>query len=126
VEEAALTQRAKQLGAELGVDALIFGAVTEYRYKRGLDEEPAVGITLRLMDVRSGQVLWVATVSRVGGCDIFCKDSLSRSAQAVCRDMASDLDASIRKEPAAASKAAATPLNAGPKAPRPGEGSPGD
>lgn len=123
VEEAALTQRARQLGSDLGVDAVVFGAVTEYRYKRGLDEEPAVGVTLRLMDVKSGQVLWVATVSRVGGCDLFCKDSLSRSAQSVCRDMAEDLNASIRKggdkSSGSSGVSSGTPINAGASPSRP-------
>ncbi|GFK95130.1 hypothetical protein NNJEOMEG_02988 [Fundidesulfovibrio magnetotacticus] len=127
IEDAALTQRARQLGQDLLVDAVLFGAVTEFRYKRGLDEEPAVGITLRLMDVASGQVLWVATISRVGGCDLFCKDSLSRSAQTICRQMAADIEAAIRKEPTAAPPAketaaprpqssGSTPINGGPGA----------
>lgn len=91
IEEAALGLRARQAGKKLGVDAVVYGSVTEYRYKRGLDEEPAVGVAVRLMDVSTGEVLFTAVVSRIGGCGFFCRDSLSRTAQAVCAGIAGDM-----------------------------------
>ena len=39
------------------------GAVQEWRYKVGVDGEPAVGISLQLLDVNSGEVVWSATGS---------------------------------------------------------------
>lgn len=93
IEEAALGLRARQAGKKLGVDAVVYGSVTEYRYKRGLDEEPAVGVAVRLMDVSTGEVLFSAVVSRIGGCGFFCRDSLSRTAQAVCAGLARDMRA---------------------------------
>lgn len=42
------------------------GSVIEWRYKVGVDGEPAVGLTLQLIDVDSGQVVWSATGSRTG------------------------------------------------------------
>lgn len=42
------------------------GSVIEWRYKVGVDGEPAVGLTLQLIDVESGQVVWSATGSRTG------------------------------------------------------------
>lgn len=43
------------------------GSVSEWNYKVGLDGEPAVGIDLELIDVKSGQVIWSAVGSKSGG-----------------------------------------------------------
>jgi len=42
------------------------GSVIEWRYKVGVDGEPAIGMTLQLIEVESGLVLWSATGSRTG------------------------------------------------------------
>jgi len=78
---------ARRIGARLGVDMVVFGSVTEYRYKRGLDEDPVVGINIRMLDVKSGDILAVGSRSETGGCFWFCEDSLNRLAQKVCRDL---------------------------------------
>jgi polysaccharide biosynthesis protein PelC len=44
----------------------ISGAVEEWRYKVGVDGEPAAGVTLQVIDVQSGAVVWSATGSRTG------------------------------------------------------------
>jgi TolB-like protein len=86
-------QSALALGEKLGVDTVIFGSVTEYRYKRGLDEDPVVGINLRLLDVASRQILWAGSKSASGGCFWFCEDSLNRLTQRVCHDLVSAMAA---------------------------------
>ena len=78
---------AQRIGKTLGVDTVVFGSVSEYRYKRGLDEDPVVGINLRMLDVPSGDILWVGSRSETGGCFWFCEDSLNRLAQKVCHTM---------------------------------------
>jgi hypothetical protein len=78
---------AARVGRRLGVDVVLFGSVTEYRYKRGLDEDPVVGINIRMLDVKSGRILWVGSKSETGGCFWFCEDSLNRLAQKVCHDL---------------------------------------
>lgn len=78
---------ARQIGYGLGVDTVVFGSVTEYRYKRGLNEKPVVGINIRMLDVKSGDILAVGSRSETGGCFWFCEDSLNRLAQKVCRDL---------------------------------------
>ena len=78
---------AQRIGARLGVDTVVFGSVTEYRYKRGLDEDPVVGINIRMLDVKSGNILAVGSRSETGGCFWFCEDSLNRLAQKVCHDL---------------------------------------
>ncbi len=42
------------------------GSVQEWRYKSGLDSEPAVGITLKLIDLNDAKVLWSASGSKTG------------------------------------------------------------
>jgi hypothetical protein len=53
------------------------GSVDEWRYKVGIDGEPAAGVTLQLIDVQSGQVLWAAA----GGSTGWSRESLSGVAQ---------------------------------------------
>lgn len=54
--------RASRVGARYAIE----GSVEEWRYTIGLDGEPAVAVTLNLVDVRTGQTLWTATGSRSG------------------------------------------------------------
>jgi len=53
---------AQQKGYKYGVT----GSVEEWQYKTGLDGEPAVGISLRVVDINSGSTLWSASGSRAG------------------------------------------------------------
>ena len=55
----------------------ITGTVAEWRYKVGVDGEPAAGITLQLINVQSGDVLWAAS----GGSTGWSRESLSGVAQ---------------------------------------------
>jgi polysaccharide biosynthesis protein PelC len=43
------------------------GSVDEWDYKAGLDGQPAVGVTLRLLDLESGQIIWSGAASGSGG-----------------------------------------------------------
>jgi polysaccharide biosynthesis protein PelC len=45
----------------------LLGSVDEWDYKIGLDGQPAVGVTLRLLDLQSGKVLWSGAASASGG-----------------------------------------------------------
>ena len=58
---------------------ILTGHVTEWRYKVGLDGEPAVGVTLQLIDTASGKTIWNAVASGIGG----SRDALSTLAQHV-------------------------------------------
>lgn len=49
-----------------GVQYALTGSVQEWRYKVGLDGEPAVSVTFNLIDVGSGAIVWSATGSRSG------------------------------------------------------------
>lgn len=53
---------AQQQGVRYGVT----GSVDEWQYKAGLDGEPAIGISLRVVDVNSGDIMWSASGARTG------------------------------------------------------------
>lgn len=78
---------AQKLGSKLGVDTVIYGSVTEYQYKRGVNQSPTVGINLRMIDVSSGNVLWASSSSKSGGCFFGCTESLNSVAQETLAEM---------------------------------------
>ncbi len=45
----------------------VAGSVEEWRYKSGLEGEPAVGLSVRIVDLRTDRVLWSGSGSRTGG-----------------------------------------------------------
>ncbi len=59
---ATLLRKARAMGARYIVE----GAVQEWRYTIGLDGQPAVAVTMNLVSVRSGRIIWTATASRSG------------------------------------------------------------
>jgi polysaccharide biosynthesis protein PelC len=68
---------AQRWASEQGARYAITGAVDEWRYKVGVDGEPAVGLALQVIDLRSGAVLW----SAVGGRSGWSREALSAVAQ---------------------------------------------
>jgi len=46
-----------------GSDYLLNGGVSEWRYKTGIDGEPAVSVQCKMIDVNSAKVKWSATAS---------------------------------------------------------------
>ena len=66
-----------------GARYAVFGAVDEWRYKVGIDGEPAVGVALHIRDMQSNQVVW----SGVGGKSGWSRESLSGVAQKLIRQL---------------------------------------
>jgi len=91
IDDALDKTKALDAARELGVDTVIYGSVGEYRYKRGLNEDPVVGVNLRMIDAKSKKVLWAGSKSKTGGCFWFCEDSLNRLAQEVCNDLVAEM-----------------------------------
>lgn len=86
------SERKAQLEAEKWAQSqkiryVILGSVTEWRYKVGVDGEPAVGLTLQLKEVSSGKVVWSAS----GGKSGWSREALSAVAQKLTRDLLSTL-----------------------------------
>jgi len=44
----------------------VTGSVEEWRYKSGLDGEPAVGLSLRIIEIPEGRVVWAGSGARTG------------------------------------------------------------
>ncbi|MBX3654919.1 MAG: penicillin-binding protein activator LpoB [Ramlibacter sp.] len=81
-----------------GVRYVVSGAVNEWRYKVGVDGEPAVGLMLQVKDLSNDQVVYSSAGGRTGG---------SRQAlAAVGQQLAAELVSGIRVEPTG--RAAAT------------------
>ncbi len=70
---------ARQQGASYG----LAGAVDEWRYKVGVDGEPAAGVTLQIIDIASGETLW----SGAGGKSGWSREALSAVAQQLIRSL---------------------------------------
>lgn len=66
-----------------GARYAIYGAVDEWRYKVGIDGEPAVGMALHIMDLQNNTVVW----SGVGGKSGWSRESLSGVAQKLIREL---------------------------------------
>jgi len=52
-----------QIAKNNGSDYFLNGGVTEWRYKTGIDGEPAVSIQCKMIKVSSSEVAWSATAS---------------------------------------------------------------
>lgn len=77
------TADALQWAREQGLRYALAGEVFEWRYKVGVDGEPAVGVSLRVIDVPTGKTLWTGAGSQSG----WYRDSLGSLAQATLRDL---------------------------------------
>lgn len=79
---------AQEWARKKGVRYALTGTVTEWRYKVGLDGEPVAGVTLQVLDLQDGSVLWSGSGSKSG----WSRDAVSAVAQQV-------MDALIRSIP---------------------------
>ncbi len=61
----------------------VTGTVDEWRYKVGVDGEPAVGVALSVVDVASGRTVW----SGVGAKSGWSRDALSAVAQKLLKSL---------------------------------------
>ena len=66
-----------------GARYAVYGAVDEWRYKVGIDGEPAVGMALHIMDLQSNAVVWTG----VGGKSGWSREALSAVAQKLIREL---------------------------------------
>ena len=82
--------RYAELARTVNATHLVIGTVHEYRYKTDLDGDPAVGLTLRLVDAATGQTLWQGTSGNVG----YAFASLTSAGQKSVRALVSQLPVS--------------------------------
>ena len=67
-------------------DFALTGSVEEWRYKVGVDGEPAVGIAVSIIDVPTGETLWSGVGAKAG----WSRDSLAAVAQQLMRKLIGD------------------------------------
>lgn len=82
-QERALLQANKQ-----NFSYAVAGSVEEWQYKLGVGSEPVVGLTIRVMEVATGKVVWSASGSRSG----WSTGSLSGTAQKLLNDLISGIE----------------------------------
>ncbi len=69
---------------EHGIRYAVTGAVDEWHYKVGLDGEPAVGMTLQIIDLNDNdRVAWSAAGGKTGG----SREAVSAVAQKLIKDL---------------------------------------
>ena len=66
----------------------VVGTVTEWRYKVGLDGEPVAGMTLQLLDLSNGRVLWSGSSGKSG----WSREAVSAVAQQVLEKLIATIE----------------------------------
>ncbi len=74
---------AEKWARQQGARYALYGAVSEWRYKVGIDGEPAVGVALHIIDLQSNDVVW----SGVGGKSGWSREALSAVAQKLIKEL---------------------------------------
>lgn len=65
----------------------ITGSIEEWNYKTGVGGEPAVGLSLRIIEISTGRIVWSATGAKSG----WGADTVSGTAQNLLNDLLSNL-----------------------------------
>lgn len=81
--ERKVSEEAQKWAREQGARYAVTGSVEEWRYKVGIDGEPAVGVTLKVIDLSSGSVVWSASGAKSG----WSRAALSAVAQGLLTDL---------------------------------------
>lgn len=76
-------QQARDWARQSGYRYGLTGTIHEWQYKAGADREPAVGLSLKLVDLYTDNVVWQANAARTG----WGYASLPSVADAVIRDL---------------------------------------
>jgi TolB-like protein len=81
-------QKALLSAARNNVSYAVTGSVDEWQYKLGVGSEPVVGLTVRVIEVPSGKIVWSASGARSG----WSTGSLSGTAQKLLKDLISSIE----------------------------------
>ncbi len=85
--ERKVVDKAREWAQSQGIRYILTGSVEEWHYKVGVDGEPAVGLTLKVIDLNTNQVVWSAVGAKSG----WSRSALSAVAQDLARSLLSDL-----------------------------------
>lgn len=81
--EAKVRETALAWAKGAGVKYAVTGAVDEWRYKVGVDGEPAVGVALSIVEVDTGRVLWSGVGAKTG----WSREAVAGVAQKLIREL---------------------------------------
>ena len=81
-------EKALLLAMKHNASYAITGSVDEWQYKLGVGSEPVVGLTIRVIAIPSGAVVWSATGAQSG----WSTGSLSGTAQKLLRELISKIE----------------------------------
>jgi TolB-like protein len=85
--ERKVSEEAQTWARKQGARFSVTGSVEEWRYKVGIDGEPAVGVTLKVIDLSNERVVWSASGAKSG----WSRDALSGVAQTLLTDLLTSL-----------------------------------
>lgn len=85
--EQSTLEEAKRWAREQGIRYAVSGRVDEWRYKVGVDGEPAVGMSLIVWDLSTDKIVW----SAVGGKSGFSREAVSAVAQKLLQQLTTRL-----------------------------------
>ena len=91
--ERKVSEESKKWAKEQGMRFAVMGSVEEWRYKVGIDGEPAVGVSLYVLDLSNDRVVWSAS----GGKSGWSRQALSAIAQTLLTDLFASLSLSGSK-----------------------------
>ena len=80
-------QQAKRWAEQQGYRYLVSGDVTEWRYKTGLDADPSIGLSIRIIDVQQNKVIYQRSGAKVG----WGYSNLSKTAQSLLEKLLNEL-----------------------------------
>ena len=81
--ERKVTEEAIKWAKDQGIRFALLGSVEEWRYKVGIDGEPAVAVTLQVLDLSTDRVIWSASGAKSG----WSRQSMAAVAQALLTDL---------------------------------------
>lgn len=82
------TNAANNWLAQQQVDYIIKASVAEWKYKEGLDSEPSIGITLKILNANNNQVIWQGTGAGSG----WGRENLAQTGMDVINEIVDELD----------------------------------
>lgn len=81
--ERKVAEEAIKWAKDQGMRFALLGSVEEWHYKVGIDGEPAVGVTLQVMDLTTDRVVWSASGAKSG----WSRQAMAAVAQALLADL---------------------------------------
>ena len=105
LDDGAQARQAAAWARTSGYRYAVTGTVNEWHYKTGPDKEPAVGLSLKIIDLLNDQVVWQGSGARTG----WGYSNLSRVGDKVVKELVSELR--VHQSRQAPSLAAAIPAS---------------